>query len=273
MVLAWAREGHAATPSEQADALFTKGKAELAEGRVAEACASFEGSLRLDPAVGTELALALCFERQGKLARALATFESLEPKVAKGDRADRAAFVKEHKTRLAATVPTLVFQLGARAPSRVLVDGHEVTTMPRVRVDPGTHAVSAESEQRVFVRETVTVSADGRETIVAIPSAPLPVQADTGPSRAPAWAFLGGGAAATFVAVTAAGLTFSSASDARRVCPDGLCARQEDLQIADRARTEAWVANVATGVATVCFAAAIYFFLRKGDAPKPALTF
>ncbi len=270
----WASSARAATRAQEADALFAKGKAELAEGRVAEACASFEQSLHVDPGVGTELALALCFERQGKLARALATFESLEPKVAAGGRADRVTFVKEHKDRLVATVPSLTFHTGARPPSRVLVDGHEVPSMAKVRVDPGTHAIAAESGARVFMRESVTVVADGRETLVTIPSAPVAPE-EAGPSRAPGWAFLGGGAAATFVAVTAAGLTFSSAADARRACPDGLCARQEDLGIADRARTEAWVANVATGVATVCFVAAIYFFLRKGDGPvgKPAIAF
>jgi len=275
LVTTWGHVAHAAGHTQDADALFARGKAELAEGRVAEACASFEQSQRLDPGVGTELALGLCFERQGKLARALETFESLEPKVVSAGRADRIGFVREHKNRLLATVPTLVFRVGARAPTRVLVDGHEVKSMPRVRVDPGTHAISAESGPRVFLRETVTVAADGQETPVTIPSAPLPAEPESGPSRAPAWAFLGGGAAAAFVAVTAAGLTFSSAADARRLCPDGLCRREEDLGVADRARTEAMVANVATGVATVCLAAALYFFLRKGDAPapKPVVTF
>ena len=274
MALMWGAPAHATTRSEEADVLFSKGKAELADGRVAEACASFEKSLERDPGVGTELALALCFERQGKLVRALATFESLEPKVAEGGRADRASFVKEHKDRLVATVPTLVFQIGARAPSRLLVDGHEVTAR-KVRVDPGTHAISAESGIRVFMRETVTLTADGRETLVSIASAPLPPAEDNGPSRTPAWVLLCGGVAATFVAVTAAGLTFSSAAAARRACPGGVCMSQEDLAIAGRARSEAWVANVATGVATVCFATAIYFFLRKGDGPglKPAIVF
>lgn len=264
--LAGAAPARAAGAQDEADALFARGKTELAEGRVAEACASFEGSLRLDPAVGTELALALCFERQGKLARALATFESLAPKVAAAGRADRIGFVREHKDRLAATVPTLVFALAEARPSRVTVDGHEVTAA-RVRVDPGPHVVTAESGPRVFFRTTVDVAANGRDTRVVVPPPPLDPEAT--PSRAPGWAFLGGGAAATFVAVTAAGLTFSSAASARRVCPDGLCARAEDLGIADRARTEAMVANVATGVAVACVAVAVYFFLRKGDAPPP----
>ncbi len=263
-------------PSSEANTLFTRGKAELAAGRVAEACASFEKSLALDEGTGTEIALALCYERQGRMALALSTFEGLERRIGSSGRADRVAFVRQRRQALAATVPRLAFRLGARPPTRVLVDGKPVSTAGGVYVDPGVHSVLAELDARVYAHQLVTVEADGRETTVVIPSAPdgrsasPPPSPSQGPSRAPGWAFLGGAVASSVVAATAAGLTFATASEARGACPGGLCSRVEDLELESRGQREAWVANIGVSVAVVCTALALYFFLRTGKSASVA---
>src|SRR5437868_2773215 len=69
--------------------LFRDGRTLLAAGKVLEACLKFEESQRLDPAGGTILNLALCHEREGRLARAWSEFKEAEA-VARGDgRSDR----------------------------------------------------------------------------------------------------------------------------------------------------------------------------------------
>src|SRR5688500_5414952 len=60
--------------SVEAEALFREGKALLQQGKLAEACAKFDASDRLEPSVGTELNAADCHEKNGKVATAWAGF-------------------------------------------------------------------------------------------------------------------------------------------------------------------------------------------------------
>jgi len=50
--------------------LFQKGVELMAIGKSAEACEKFDSSHQLDPALGTMLRLADCYERTGKTASA-----------------------------------------------------------------------------------------------------------------------------------------------------------------------------------------------------------
>src|SRR5882672_4544932 len=65
-----------ATAAEKvaAEALFDDGRKLLADGRFAPACEKFEQSEHIDPAVGTLLYLAECYEKSGRTASAWATF-------------------------------------------------------------------------------------------------------------------------------------------------------------------------------------------------------
>lgn len=58
-----------------AESLFQSGTSLMAEQKFAPACEKFEGSLELDPALGTMLRLADCYDRVGKTASAWATFQ------------------------------------------------------------------------------------------------------------------------------------------------------------------------------------------------------
>src|SRR5262245_62214330 len=59
-----------------AEALFQAGRAHVERGEIADACKKFEASQSLDPALGTMLHLADCYERLGRTASAWAGFES-----------------------------------------------------------------------------------------------------------------------------------------------------------------------------------------------------
>src|ERR1700722_11823966 len=66
--------GARAQETAAAETLFNDGRALLAQGRYAEACAKLTESERLDAAVGTLLNLGDCYEKMGRIATAWAVF-------------------------------------------------------------------------------------------------------------------------------------------------------------------------------------------------------
>jgi len=88
----------------QADQLFHDGKARLAAGEVSAACEMFGASYKLDPATGSLLALAMCHEREGKLASAVLEYRQLVEGADAKTRADR---LEAARTRIEALTPIL----------------------------------------------------------------------------------------------------------------------------------------------------------------------
>ena len=103
MTLAAAKVG-AVPPA--AEAMFREGRRLMAVGDIAQACAQFAGSYALEPASGTLLNLALCHEKEGKIATAWAEFRAAATLAREQDRRDRSAAAEE---RIAVLEPKLAY--------------------------------------------------------------------------------------------------------------------------------------------------------------------
>jgi hypothetical protein len=163
-----------------AEALFDEARRLMDAGDYAQACPKFAESQRLDPAPGTLLNLAECYERAGKTASAWATWlEAAAAAKTKGqaDREalarDRAAALQDQLLHMTIVVPDssriagLAVQSNGAAVREVLWG----TSMP---VDPGTYIVSATAPGKRPWQTQVTVQPGQEAPTVVIP----PLQAE-----------------------------------------------------------------------------------------------
>ncbi len=93
--------------SATADQLFDEGRELARENRWAEACLRFEASLRIEPALGSRLNLAACYEHIGKLASAFRLYrESADLAEEAGD-VKRRDYARDHAAALEARLAEL----------------------------------------------------------------------------------------------------------------------------------------------------------------------
>jgi hypothetical protein len=78
----------------RAESLFEEGRRLMSAKDYAAACPKFEESQQLDPAPGTTLNLATCYERAGKLASAWALYRSAQGAATASNQKDRAALAR-----------------------------------------------------------------------------------------------------------------------------------------------------------------------------------
>src|SRR5687768_10663170 len=100
-VVALAAPARADGEKELAAKLFKQGRDLIEAGKIDEACARFQQSLKLDPtAIGTKLNLADCLERKGKLADAYRLFDEAAVEAAKESKEGRESFGRKRADQL-----------------------------------------------------------------------------------------------------------------------------------------------------------------------------
>ena len=189
-VLHWSSQAVA----EESDAarLFGEGRALVVEGRFAEACPKLEQSQRLEPRLGTQLNVAFCQERLGKLATAWGVFQDAASTARREGDVPRERFATARVDALAPRLPWLEVR------AAVLEDGDRLTISldgaPLARgswskglpVDPGPHILVASHEGEEYWRTTVELR-ESEHTSVTIPAAPARATVGTSsPAEVPA---------------------------------------------------------------------------------------
>ncbi len=156
--------GANAQVSATAEALFADGRALLKDKKYAEACPKLAESLRLDPAIGTMLYLADCYEKNGQTASAWAMFNDAVNAAHNATQPDREL---KAKLRVQALNPKLVKLSIAPGPGTLGLPGLEIkrdgvvigsalfgTSVP---VDPGDHKIQVSADGKKPWSGTVTV--------------------------------------------------------------------------------------------------------------------
>src|SRR5262245_31495840 len=153
-----------------AEAFFQDGRRLLDEGKVAEACAKFGESQRIAPALGTLLNLAVCHEKQGKLASAWAEFTAVATQAARAGDADRKRFAAERLREIEPRVPKLVVSAEGVTPGmQIKLDGTsmgEGALGSSIPIDPGEHLIEVTAPDREPWSKTLQVAAGKQETLL-----------------------------------------------------------------------------------------------------------
>jgi tetratricopeptide (TPR) repeat protein len=151
-----ARADDAAT----AQALFDEATALKDKEQWAEACPKFESSYKLDPALGTLLNLANCYEKLGKIASAWARWEEAYQWALK-NHDDRLDYAQKNRDALVPRLPKLKIVVTSRAPAlsieRDTAKISEAMYGSALPVDPGEHSVFVKRGDEVLKTEKVKV--------------------------------------------------------------------------------------------------------------------
>ncbi|HOU93931.1 MAG TPA: hypothetical protein PLU22_22930 [Polyangiaceae bacterium] len=295
-----------AGPEEEAaaEALFQEGLRLMQEERFPEACPKLAESQRLDPAVGTLLYLGECYEKNGQVASAWATFQSAAAAARKEGQDDRRQIALERASRLEHQMPKLVVDVDPAARVAGLVVTRDASDLAEaawrvpIPVDPGSHVVSASAPGKRSWTRTVTLEAGQGVVTVQVPTLADEVAAPPAPARgatpAPAGTEAGAGAppapaeggrsrlapayvtGAVGLVVLGGGVGAGIASNAKERESVEFCnpsdpseCNRTGMSLLDDARTYATAANVAYAVGGAALVTSVVLFVTARR-PSPA---
>lgn len=270
-IVAGAAGARADTDPAGAQALFDEGQKLVAAGDYPQACPKFAASQRLEPAIGTLINLADCYEHVGKLASAWARYLDAATLAERAGQLPRAKKAREHAKALEPRLCRLAIVVEGVGYTEVRRDDfvmEPATYGVAVPVDPGPHVIRASGPAVAPFEASVDVHVEGETVRVVVrppPEAPLH---HAGRSQRIVGFVLGGiGVAALGVA---AGLGLHARArwkDAQADCEGTVCGPR-GVALADDASRAAALADIGLLVGGVALVAGVVIVLTApGDAP------
>jgi hypothetical protein len=175
-VLALASSAYAEPTSAQAEVLFRQGRELLGAGHVAEACAAFEQSQKLEAAVSTLLNLASCREKNGQLATAWGLFVDAERQTHAATDAPAQQLhgvAQDRATKLEPHVSKLTIAVASRVDGLEIARGGEqlapIAWNQPQPVDGGTYTITARAPGKEPWSAEVTVGAAEDTQTIDVP--------------------------------------------------------------------------------------------------------
>jgi hypothetical protein len=185
----------AAAQGTSAQRLFDEGRRLLTAGKLAEACAAFDASERIEPRVTTELNAAACREQNGELATAWAAYQEAERMARGGGDARLAQVALGHAQKLAPRLSRLTISVPPdhRIPGLEVLRGNEPVDPPSwdrpLPVDGGSFTIAARAPGHESWSTTGTIKGERDAQTVVVPRLvelrSPPVAPDTDPPPPP----------------------------------------------------------------------------------------
>ena len=192
LVVVAAVSSASADDAAKAKKLWEEGRGLAAKGDYATACGKFEDSYQLDPAIGTRLNLADCYEHRAMTAKAWHLFIAARRELQKINDADRAAYAKDRADKLVHELATVIVHVAEPVPDDLVVtiNGSPVGAGAEVKdlADPGTIEVVATGGGKTVTKQVR--GAAGEEVTVELAfggrTEGTPVETP-GPGRSKGW--------------------------------------------------------------------------------------
>jgi len=165
-----------------AEALFKKGLDAMKHNQYKEACDAFQGSDEADPSPGTEINLALCNEKQGKIASAWGWYRTAAGLADQRNQKERADLARAEATKLEPKLHKLTISVkGSPEGLTVTRNGAAVpiallgTDAP---IDPGDYTIEVEAKGKKPWKQAVHIAAGpGTDRVDVPPLEDAPVAA------------------------------------------------------------------------------------------------
>lgn len=271
IVLCGAGLAHAQPAGAQAEVLFRQGITLKDEGKFGEACAAFDASAKLEPAITTLLNRADCREQNGQLATAWGLFLDAERQTRAATdpptqqlhlvAIEHAAKLEPRLSRLTVKVPD-----DSQIPQLEILRGAVPVDVGAwnhpLPVDGGNYTITARAPGYEPWHTTIEVAPEGDTQEVVVPTLErAPIVPDPVPRRRAKLPFvLGGAAVALLGSSVALGLSADGTyGDAKREPDD---ARQRSLW--HTANTKRYVAEGLAIGGLACAGLAVWRYLRHG---------
>jgi hypothetical protein len=287
LALAWVTHGlpaSAQSTEQRADDLFRQGQDRLQIGLTSEACELLAASHRLDPALGTLLNLALCHEKEGKIATAHREYLAAATWANEKREEEREQFARHRASALEVDIPKLRIEVtGAPRNLRVELDGRALDVSELdgdVAVDPGPHRVDmTAAEKRAWHKDDLQIDRRGRMVLRVALDDETPTDAPIATStKRPVLGYVAGGVAIASLGAGVALLLRAGALDAqserdaelaKMVSPPDAALKAAALDSHEDAVTSQNLGLLAMGVGVLGVGTSLYFFLSARGAEAP----
>jgi hypothetical protein len=164
-----------AQEASRAQALFDDGRRLMNEGKLAEACPKLAASQKLDPGAGTLMNLATCYDKNGQLASAWATYKEAAAASRSSGHPDWEAAARGRADKIEPDLARLVVAVPKESRVAGLVverDGAPIdaaefsTPMP---IDSGVHTIRASAPGKKAWSTQITIGGARTQASVAVP--------------------------------------------------------------------------------------------------------
>ena len=258
-----------------AEALFRQGRELMGGGDYGAACPKFAESHRLDPGGGTLLNLAVCHEKQGKLASAWAEFQEALALARADGREDRISLAEQRIAVIEPQLARLTVTVPASTPENMVVSvngtplGAAAWGAP-MPVDAGAVRVEASAAGHQNFVETLEVK-DGDNVTVEVPGlselsagtdaveSDSETSATAEPNHAAAYVVGGLGIAAIGVGSYFGVKAIQYHKTAEKDCDDD-CSTEEAQNADERAVFNGWMSTASFAVGLAAVGVAVYLY-------------